>query len=100
MILKFRADLLFFLMLLRGFHFITACTIGLVRIERFRPGIGLLKVVTVPVYRFHTLNTVLRHTVRREFVCLFVCLLCRCLILVAIRAQSSHVLVWTPYYLK
>ena len=51
--------------LLRWFRFtrfITACTIGLVRIERFRPGIGLLEVVAVPVYCFFTLNTVLGHT--------------------------------------
>ena len=41
-------------------RFITACTIGLVLMKRFRPGIALLEVVAVfVVYHFHA---VLRHT--------------------------------------
>ena len=54
-----------FLVLLRKFcftHFITFCTIGSVRIKLSRSGIGLLGVVADSVYRFHKLNTVLRHT--------------------------------------
>ena len=46
-------------MLLREIRFISACTIGLLRIKRFRPEIGLLEVVAVSVYQVHTLNTVL-----------------------------------------
>ena len=61
--LEILSRLAVFLMLLRGFRFtrfITACTIGLVRIERLQPGIGLLEVVAVSVYCFHTLKIVLR----------------------------------------
>ena len=47
---------------LRRFRSITACTIGLVRIERVQRGTGLLELVAVSVYRFHIVTTALRYT--------------------------------------
>ena len=54
-----------FLVLLREFLFtriITACTIDLVLIERFRTGIGLLDIAAISPYHFHTMNIVLQHS--------------------------------------
>ena len=51
-----------FSMLLRGFRFIAACTIGLIGIKGFRQGLGSLEVVGVFVSCLHASNAVLRHT--------------------------------------